>query len=328
VSNRLKRYHPQIKAMAKWSRPVVDSHGFSDEAQPLFKPRMGWMKYLNTFPMRCAYADMFAANTGAYQGELIHHPSMLNQALACGLLDVSLVSTAAYFAHQNEWQVFPQLSIASHGPVNSVLWLRTPAFDASHHALCVPQASASSTALLRHLLVKQQACPATEVEYPPGTPWASLLESYQNVLLIGDAALRFYSEWMEQKELDAGNTRSFTVMDLATEWQQATGHPFVFGVWCAPKAYATTHEASIHALLSRLAEGTQYHLNHCDSLYERYMAERAASSNLNESQDPPFAKAVLLPYWQQNLSYTLEPEAFTVALAEMHQAFYATRPSE
>jgi predicted solute-binding protein len=325
LSKPLKRTHPQIKALAQWQqRTVLESPGFGDEAHPLFKPRMGWMKYLNTFPMRCAYADMLASNTGAYHGELIHHPTMLNQALACNVLDLSLVSTAAYFEHQQDWVVFPQLCIASHGPVNSVLWLRTNAFDAMHHPLCIPQASASSVALLRYLLIERKACPADQVEYPPGTPWATLLETYQNVLLIGDAALQVYAEWQHtiKAGLNASNPASpFHVMDLASEWYAITGQPFIFGVWCAPNTYDDLHHDSIESLLVRLSEGVRYHLTHEESLYARYMAERTASSS-GEAIGEVFDESVLLPYWNENLSYTMKANAFYAALSTIKQAFY------
>lgn len=243
------------------------------------------MSFLNTLPMRHGIEMTMPAGFQHYYGV----PSRLNQALLAGELDLSLVSTAAYLKHQDAWQLLPFLSISSFGPVNSVLWIRQKSFDPEHHAVQCPDSSASSEALLRYILTHQYD--ASTLRYETVSHEKSVLDSLNtahNALLIGDAAMRFYAE------TQAGQHNELEILDLATAWHALTGHPFLFGVWCARKPFWQENQPAIEAWANALVQQTQANLTHPQAMYDAY----------RHNAEPPYCgEALLRDYWCEQLDY-------------------------
>ncbi len=267
-----------------------------------FTPRVGWMSFLNTFPMQYG----FPFHQGVYGV-----PEVLNQALSQQEVELSLVSAVAYLEHQTEWDVLPTLCISSWGQVHSVLWIRDAQFNPEHHAVQLPSSSASASRLLLYLLAQEAAFQTVTFEtYPHESDITVLLETHHNALLIGDKALRFY------EQLLAHSADEVKILDLATAWHERTKLPFVFGVWCVEKEYHRQHRNAIGEWMQVLQAHTFTQLQSPDALYEAYLHTPAGEAD-------PFSKECLQNYWLKSLDYTFTT-AHHEALQLMQQAFFNT----
>lgn len=152
------------------------------------------------------------------------HPSELNAALASGELDIAPSSSFEYLLHAQRYNLLPDLSICSHGPVRSVLLAcpfpprEMPDRLAGGLQVGLSSASASSVALLQILWRFCWKWPEPEwVELRPGEG----LATGKPFLEIGDQALRLNCE------MPSG----WHLVDLGQAWKDFTNLPFVFGVW-------------------------------------------------------------------------------------------------
>ena len=155
-------------------------------------------------------------------------PAQMNRALLAGDVDVSNVSSFAFGSHAREWALLPRLSVAADGRVESVLlfswhrdWRR---LDGGTIALT--DHSATSVELVRQLCERRWSAHPTYVTVSPDLD--AMLAAHDAALLIGDIALR---EGVLRRDI-AGRGQPY-VFDLAAEWKDWTGLPFVFAVWAA-----------------------------------------------------------------------------------------------
>lgn len=139
------------------------------------------------------------------------HPSALCRQLAAGELDVALVSSFEYLRNPI-YSIVDGVSIASHGPVFSVILAHCGMLEALREIVIDP-ASETSIHLLRCLLGERGLSPEFVRE---GT-----LSATRGRLLIGDQAIRFRQESGDRSE----------VLDLGAEWQRFCGLPFVYALW-------------------------------------------------------------------------------------------------
>ena len=151
---------------------------------------------------------------------LMDVPSRLAERLRRGDLDVALIPSIEYLrgAHLG-YRIVPGFAIAARGPVWSVrLFCRRPL--SRIHSLALDDASRTSQALTRILLAKRHGVRPERIEtLPIGVPMQECLADA--ILLIGDKAIGV-------------DERPFVrVIDLAQDWKEWTGLPFVFAVWTA-----------------------------------------------------------------------------------------------
>ena len=148
------------------------------------------------------------------------------------------IPAAAYAKNSNELVLVPDLAISSRGEVGSVLLFGSMPIE-SMKTIALPSDSASSVALLRHLVSKKNLQP-DYVEMGPDL--FGMLDSCDGCLLIGDRALE-----------GARAHPELVIMDLGSEWLQVTGNPMVFGVFAARKdSDLNLVKSAYNALLSRL----------------------------------------------------------------------------
>ena len=151
--------------------------------------------------------------------------SELNDLLAAGELDLSVVSAVEYARNAAAYHLLPDLAISCDGPVRSVkLFSRGPVEQLDQSTVLVT-ASSRTSVLLLELLCRHRwsvsprlatvRAEAMDLELVRGLP-------HQAVLVIGDAAL-----------LLAAERRYPVEIDLGAEWKAWTGLPFVFAVWAA-----------------------------------------------------------------------------------------------
>jgi chorismate dehydratase len=172
--------------------------------------RIGAVSYLNTKPL------IHDLETLAPEAELILDlPSRLADRLAADELDVALIPIVEYFRAGN-YELLPNISIASHGPVLSVtLFSRAP--WSKIRTVALDEGSRTSAALtqtiLRHRYGVSPIVQPLPIDADPET-----LET-DAVLLIGDRAMHACLP---------GFAHAY---DLGQEWHEWTGLPFVFAAW-------------------------------------------------------------------------------------------------
>lgn len=173
--------------------------------------RVGAVSFLNTKPL---------IHTLSTEGIQLYFdvPSRLAELLEAGLLDVAIIPIIEYFrASDKGYKIIPNISIASHGPVQSIQlfsYLGVP----DVRMVALDTSSRTSRALLEILLADKHDCFPDFMSCSPSDD----LESVQadGVLLIGDAAL---------KNLGA---REYA-LDLGADWHEWTQLPFVYACWVA-----------------------------------------------------------------------------------------------
>jgi len=143
-------------------------------------------------------------------------PAACAERLAAGAADVALIPCIEYQRIPG-LRVLPGIAIASRRRARSVLLIsRVAAPEIRRVAL--DTSSRTSVALTRIWLDRRAR---NRVEYREAAPrFPAMLEGFDAALLIGDVALR-------------ADTRDFRVYDLAEQWFEMTGLPFVFAFWAA-----------------------------------------------------------------------------------------------
>jgi chorismate dehydratase len=210
----------------------------------LSTPRIGCVKYLNARPLIQGWPDPV----------VFDHPAALCRKLAAGELDVALVSSVEYL-RRPQYLIIDGISIAAFGPVYSVILAYEDELARVNEIETDP-ASETSLALLRCLLAHRGLTPrlnsgntglqpvrpaelhssegAAREQTPRDTggpesrtqPRSTVdcksarRTGHRSVFLIGDQAIRFRQMHPQ-----------YHFWDLAEEWKDITGLPFVFALW-------------------------------------------------------------------------------------------------
>jgi chorismate dehydratase len=200
--------------------------------------RLGRIGYVNCYPV---YGAIDRGIVAAPATLVTGTPNELNDRLADGRLEISVISAVAYAQHADRLELLPDLAISSDGPVRSVLLLsKRPPRELSGARVLVSSSSRTSVLLLEELArglwnVEFQQVPApTE----PGDLARLAATEHDAVLVIGDAAL-----------LLRARAAYAHVVDLGEEWKRWTGLPFVFAVWAARKDTERTAVSNVHRAL-------------------------------------------------------------------------------
>lgn len=221
--------------------------------------RLGRIPWINCYPV---YAAIDRGLVPA-EAELITGTAAdLNDLLAAGELDVSVVSAVEYARNAAAYLLLPDLAITSDGPVHSVvLFSRRPVHELDG-ATVLRTSSSRTSVLLLELLCRHRfrvrpkfatvRAESSDLEVLRGFP-------HDAVLVIGDAALMLASEG-----------RYPYVVDLGTAWKDWTGLPFVFAVWAARRE---ADHGSVQAIHRELLASRAWGLAHLDEL-----ADLAAAS--------------------------------------------------
>ncbi len=214
--------------------------------------RLGRIPYINCRPVYGAI-DRGIVSVPA---ELVTGtPSELNDLLAAGELDVSVISAVESARHGKDLVLLPELAISCDGPVRSVLlFSKLEVGRLGGRTILVSASSRTSVALLELLCrdvwkirprFAEARAEADDLEHLAGLPHDALL-------VIGDPALL----------LSARGTYPRCV-DLGAEWKRWTGLPFVFAVWAARRTSDPDAVRRVHACL---LESRAWGLAHLDVL--------------------------------------------------------------
>jgi chorismate dehydratase len=239
--------------------------------------RIGIVNFVNS---RLLSRGLEKGTPEGYACELLP-PAVIADRLRDGSLDVGLVPSIE-LARNPALAVVPGLAIAASHEVRSVLLVsKVPV--AEIRSVALDENSRTSAALVRILLAERYGlAPA----YRDATADLDhMLADGDAALLIGDPALAVPRE-------------RYVVLDLAGEWLEATGLPFVFAVWAVREGAVAGGEL-VELLAASFARG------------ERELAAIVAETALETGISP----AVLHDYYTRNLRFRIGP-AEQAGLAE------------
>ena len=203
--------------------------------------RVGIVSYTNVAPLNWSLTP-WPSNGGDAQF-VYGVPSQLNAALFAGEIDLTLISSIELVRNRERYRALPDFSLATLGPVYSVMLFHRPDWRALHGTrIAVTDHSATSVELLR-VLLEADGVKAELVPTPGGLD--ELLATADAALLIGDAAFKEALRHVAPSpggprgrgisgvsKLDAG----LQVTDLGEAWYRLTRLPFTFAVWASEAA--------------------------------------------------------------------------------------------
>ncbi|HET8622993.1 MAG TPA: menaquinone biosynthesis protein [Gemmatimonadales bacterium] len=214
--------------------------------------RLGRIPWINAYPV---YAAVDRGLVPLPAELITGTASELNDLLAAGELDVSVVSAVEYARNGASYHLLPDLAISCDGPVHSVaLFSRRPVDELDDHTVLL-SASSRTSVLLLQLLCRHRwsVTPRFATVRAEATDLAGLTGfPHEAVLVIGDAALMLASRGEYPIRIDLG-----------AAWKEWTGLPFVFAVWAARRA---AHRSDVQRVHERLLESRAWGLAHLDEL--------------------------------------------------------------
>ncbi|MFL5484339.1 MAG: menaquinone biosynthetic enzyme MqnA/MqnD family protein [Gemmatimonadaceae bacterium] len=202
--------------------------------------KIGRIPYINCYPVYGAI-DRGIVHLDA---ELVDGvPTDLNQRMARGELDISVVSAVEYARESARYLLLPDLAISCDGPVRSVMLFSTrPASELNARDVIVSRSSMTSVALLE--LLFENIWRAKPRFIAGDAEVRDVIESEATGvdarLVIGDAALVLGSNRRQRYPY---------VYDLGEMWKEWTGQPFVFAVWVAQRSTNVKDALLAHASL-------------------------------------------------------------------------------
>ncbi|HTT67059.1 MAG TPA: menaquinone biosynthesis protein [Gemmatimonadales bacterium] len=214
--------------------------------------RLGRIGYVNCYPV---YGAMDRGVVAPPATLVTGTPAELNDRLADGRLDVSVISAVAYAQRADAYELLPDLAISSDGPVRSVLLFSRRAPERLGGARVLVSTASRTSVQLLELLARDRWGVSFAAEGAPAerADLARLRDiEHDAVLVIGDGALL----------LGAAGAYPH-VVDLGEAWKDWTGLPFVFAVWAARRA---VDRAAVRDVHRALLASRKWGLAHLDEL--------------------------------------------------------------
>ena len=228
--------------------------------------RLGRIGYINCYPV---YGAIDRGVTPLAAELVTGTPSELNDLLAAGELDLSVVSAVEYARNARDYVLLPDLAISCDGPVRSVaLFSRRPVGQLDDRTVLLTASSRTAVGLLELLCrdvwkvrphFAQARAEAADLDGLAHLP-------HEAVLVIGDAALLLAARHTYPHRYDLGD-----------EWKRWTGLPFVFAMWAARRA---ADPRAVRAVHQTLLAARDWGLAHLDLLAEA--AARATGVGVTE----------------------------------------------
>ena len=189
--------------------------------------RVSAISYLNTAPLMWNFEHGTTSLALRKDFEVDYTiPSRCAQMLRDGSADIGIIPVAAYAAIPG-LRVIPDIAIASRGAVRSILLISQKPLT-EIRSVALDSSSRTSAALIQVLFRIQNR----EVTFAPAEPELhAMLEKHDAAVLIGDPALQV-------------DRRRYQTWDLAEEWRNLTGKPFVFAFWAIREGVASEEELS------------------------------------------------------------------------------------
>ncbi len=228
------------------------------------------VQYLNTVPL--IWGMLHGEQQDKYELSYTS-PAGCADAVRDKKADVGIIPSIEYQRMENV-EIIAGISIASKSAVKSVLLLSKVPIE-KVKTVAADNSSRTSAALLRILMRKFHS---QWVNITPAAPRPEeMLKRADAALVIGDPALKY-------------DGQIANVYDLATEWKNFTGLPFVFAFWAGHR------EAMLSKHRQAFEDSRNYGLAHVDEI----AAEYAPKLNMKVQG----AKV----YLTENIDYSLDEE--------------------
>jgi chorismate dehydratase len=225
--------------------------------------RLGHIVYSNCFPVHARFIhDAPPPGVSLMAGV----PSLLNDLLARGVIDVAPSSSIEYARHGGRYRLLPDVVIGSRGAVNSILLVGAPPEMLEGKVVALPTASATSVVLLKILL-------RTRWRVAPRFTWFD--QAADNPFALGAAAALYIGDIALRPDL---HPRAPARVDLGAEWYAETGLPFAFALWQAGGGSA----AALRTLLNALVDSRAFWRERRSDLAERHAATFGLSARALE----------------------------------------------
>ncbi len=202
--------------------------------------RIGMVNYINTAPIY----EIWKEQSLPVDWEIIEgQPSHLNTMLAENRIDMGFVSSYAYAASPEKYQILADLSISATGPVGSVFLfseLQPIALDGKTVLL-----SGQSDTSIRLVRIILEEFFQVKPHYSIGDVYGEMAKTSgaSAVMAIGDDALRLKSEKRYPFQLDLGEI-----------WHKNTGLPFVFSVCAVTETFLAEQPETARAIRRMLID--------------------------------------------------------------------------
>ncbi len=183
-------------------------------------------------------------------------PSLLNDLLARGLIDVAPSSSIEFARHSDRYRLFPNVVIGSRGAVRSILLVGSQPETLDGRVVALPTASASSVVLLKILL-------RTRWRVEPRFVWFD--QARTDPFALGAAAALYIGDAALRRDLHPDASAR---VDLGAEWHAETGLPFAFALWQASGGPTT----ALRRLSTALVDSHAYWRERRTELADRYAA--------------------------------------------------------
>ena len=218
--------------------------------------KVGKIEYLNTVPVYYGFLTGKVSYDGVEFVEDV--PSELNRLLREGELDVSVISSYEYLVNSDRYLLLPDFSISARKRVLSVLFLSTVPIHQLHRKdVWLTRSSMTSRELLKFLLREVYGVEPNYRYYSLKT--SDLPKNPTALLTIGDEALKFLK----------GNRFPF-IYDLAEEWHNLYGLPFVFAVWAVRRDSYRKKKESVERFYRELRKSREVGIGSFGEICRRY----------------------------------------------------------
>jgi chorismate dehydratase len=243
--------------------------------------RIAASTYLNSAPLIYSFARGSLRRRFTFIGDAA--PSRCAAMLAAGQCEVALIPVIEY-QRIPHLQIIPEIAVASKNRVRSViLAARCPLNEVRTVTLDV--SSRTSQALVKILFLRRYRTTPQFTERVPDAAIGceNMLEGSDAALVIGDPGMRL--------EASSGQL-GIQIYDLAEEWHDMTGLPFVFAVWAAREGVLADEPHLVSDFIAAKREGIEQ--------TEQIASQYAIELNLPEDD--------LLSYLRDNVNYDLDEE--------------------
>jgi chorismate dehydratase len=245
----------------------------------IVKLKVGKISYANTFPVFYALERDFDCSEYEFVEGV---PSALNGMIRNGAIDVSWSSSVEYLRHPSLYDLVPNYSISSKGPVMSIILFSTRPIEDLDGSLILTSSQSETSAALVQVVMNRFYGLKCRFQ-PASDPIGQAIRTHQAYLLIGDGALTEKDRWPDLFKYDLGDI-----------WYRKTGLPFVFALWIIRKGCRPEKEELVQHFIRDLDGARRVALGDLKSI-----AKASPLKSLTEEE--------LISYWNV-ISYDFAAE--------------------
>lgn len=216
-------------------------------------------------------------------------PSECAAQLENGTADIGLVPIASC-ATTPDLFIIPGCTIASLDSVRSILLVMRKAQGAGEVRTVAVDTSSRTSLVYMQILFRRYWL--GQPRYVPHAPdLAAMLEHCDAALLIGDPALLALED-ASAREVRTGETLNY--LDLAHEWKQRTGTPWVSALWAVRNEALRTVDLSAQSVIDHFVRSRDHGLMHINDLALEWEAKISLS------------REAIRSYLTNNIHYVLD----------------------